>query len=52
MEGLGPSLTRIAHCTLSITRSALSRRNSVGAHYRSDHPGKGRDWRKRTVMEK
>ncbi len=33
-----------------ITRSALSREGSVGAHFRSDFPGKGRNWRKRTVM--
>jgi aspartate oxidase len=35
-----------------IARSALQRENSVGAHYRNDHPGKGRNWRKRIVMMK
>jgi L-aspartate oxidase len=33
-----------------ITNSALSREGSVGAHYRSDFPTKGRSWRKRTVV--
>ena len=35
-----------------ITRSALLREGSVGAHYRSDFPKKGTSWRKRTVMQK
>jgi L-aspartate oxidase len=35
-----------------ITRSALFREGSVGAHFRSDFPTKGRNWRKRTVMKK
>ena len=35
-----------------ITRSALLREGSVGAHYRSDLPAKGRNWRKRIVMTK
>jgi len=35
-----------------ITRSALQREGSVGAHFRSDFPSKGRYWRKRTVMSK
>jgi aspartate oxidase len=34
-----------------ITRSALSREGSVGAHFRSDFPTKGRNWRKRTVIQ-
>jgi L-aspartate oxidase len=33
-----------------ITRSALIREGSVGAHFRSDFPTKGRNWRKRTVI--
>jgi L-aspartate oxidase len=33
-----------------ITRSALSREGSVGAHYRSDFPMKGKRWRQRTTM--
>jgi len=37
---------------LLITRSALLREGSVGAHYRSDFPSKGRNWRKRIVMKK
>jgi L-aspartate oxidase len=35
-----------------IVRAALQREGSVGAHYRSDFPAKGRDWRKRTVMQR
>lgn len=35
-----------------ITRSALSREGSVGAHFRSDFPSKGKNWRKRTVLKK
>jgi len=45
-------LRNMVTAAMLITRSALSRRNSVGAHYRSDHTGKGRDWRKRTVIKK
>jgi L-aspartate oxidase len=33
-----------------ITHSALLREGSVGAHFRSDFPSKGRNWRKRTVI--
>jgi len=35
-----------------ITRSALLREGSVGAHYRSDLPSKGKNWRTRIVMTK
>jgi aspartate oxidase len=35
-----------------ITRSALLREGSVGAHYRNDFPAKGRNWKKRTVITK
>lgn len=35
-----------------ITRSALKREGSVGAHYRSDFTGKGKNWRRRTVLAK
>jgi len=35
---------------LLITRSALIREGSVGAHFRRDYPTKGKDWRRRTVM--
>jgi L-aspartate oxidase len=35
---------------LLITRSALQREGSVGAHFRSDFPTKGRNWRRRTVI--
>lgn len=33
-----------------ITRSALRRQGSVGAHFRSDFPSKGKNWRKRTIL--
>lgn len=35
-----------------ITRSALLRKGSVGAHFRSDFPAKGKTWRTRTVLAK
>ena len=35
-----------------ITRSALLREGSVGAHFRSDFPTKGKNWRKRIVITK
>jgi succinate dehydrogenase/fumarate reductase flavoprotein subunit len=35
-----------------ITQSALQREGSVGAHFRSDFPTKGKNWRKRTVIKK
>ena len=35
-----------------ITRSALLREGSVGAHYRIDFPSKGKNWRKRIAMKK
>jgi L-aspartate oxidase len=35
-----------------ITRSALQREGSVGAHFRSDFPTKGKNWRRRTVIKK
>jgi len=37
---------------LLITRSALHREGSVGAHFRSDFPTKGKNWRKRTLLKK
>ncbi len=38
--------------SMLIARSALLRENSVGAHFRSDHPAKGKNWRKRTVLKR
>ncbi len=35
-----------------ITRSALAREGSVGAHFRSDFPKKGKNWKTRTKMMK
>jgi succinate dehydrogenase/fumarate reductase flavoprotein subunit len=37
---------------LLITRSALHREGSVGAHFRTDYPTKGKNWRKRTMLQK
>jgi L-aspartate oxidase len=34
-----------------ITRSALLRENSVGAHFRRDFPNKGKNWRRRNVQK-
>jgi len=45
-------LRNMITASLLITRSALLREGSVGAHYRSDLPAKGKDWRKRIVMKK
>ncbi len=44
-------INMIAVSTL-ITRSALQREGSVGAHFRTDFPTKGKNWRTRTVMVK
>ena len=38
--------------SMLIVRSALQREGSVGAHYRSDFPEKGRNWRRRIVQER
>ncbi len=38
--------------SMLITRSALIREGSVGAHFRSDFPSKGKNWRKRTMLKK
>ena len=37
---------------LLITRSALHREGSVGAHFRSDYSTKGKNWKKRTLLKK
>ena len=57
MKGYGPDrnffeLRNMITAASLITRSALSRQGSAGAHYRSDFPAKGRNWKKRTVMVK
>jgi L-aspartate oxidase len=43
-------LRNMVAVSLLIARSALQRDNSVGAHFRSDYPVKGRNWRKRIVL--
>ncbi len=57
MKGCGPDrkffeLRNMITTASIITRSALQREGSVGAHFRSDFPTKGRNWRKRTVIKK
>ncbi|MFA5072891.1 MAG: L-aspartate oxidase [Nitrospirota bacterium] len=37
---------------LLVTRSALIREGSVGAHFRTDFPKKGKYWKKRTILAK
>ena len=43
-------LTNMLAVSTLITRSALQREGSVGAHFRTDFPTKGKNWRKRTVF--
>jgi L-aspartate oxidase len=45
-------LKNMVTAAMLITRSALQRENSVGAHFRRDFPHKGKDWRKRMVLQK
>jgi L-aspartate oxidase len=45
-------LRNMISASMLIARSALLRAGSVGAHFRSDFPGKGKTWRKRIVMTK
>jgi L-aspartate oxidase len=45
-------LRNMVTASLLITRSALLREGSVGAHYRSDLPAKGKNWRRRVVLAK
>ena len=57
IKGHGPDrsifeLKNMITTSALITRSALEREGSVGAHFRSDFPTKGRNWRKRTVITK
>jgi len=57
MKGHGPDrslfeLRNMLTSSMLITRSAILREGSVGAHFRSDFPGKGKNWRKRTIITK
>ena len=52
LERSALELRNMITAAMLITRSALLREGSVGAHYRSDFPGKGRNWRKRIVLER
>jgi L-aspartate oxidase len=45
-------LKNMITASMLVTRSALLREGSVGAHYRLDFPSKSRNWRKRIVMKK
>jgi L-aspartate oxidase len=45
-------LRNMITASLLIARSALQREGSVGAHYRSDFPSKGRNWRKRILLQR
>ena len=45
-------LRNMITASLLIARSALLREGSVGAHFRSDLPAKGKNWRKRIVAAK
>ena len=57
MKGLAPDrdvfeVRNMITTAQLITRSALQREGSVGAHFRSDFPTKGKNWRKRTVIKR
>jgi L-aspartate oxidase len=57
MKGHGPDralfeIRNMITTALLITRSALQREGSVGAHFRSDFPGKGKNWRRRTILNR
>ena len=43
-------LKNMLTAALLITRSALAREGSVGAHFRNDFPTRGRNWRRRTAI--
>jgi L-aspartate oxidase len=45
-------LRNMITAAMLITRSALLREGSVGAHFRSDYPAKGKNWRKRIILER
>jgi L-aspartate oxidase len=50
IERTGLELRNLIQMAALVTRSALERRGSIGAHYRSDYPGKGQGWRRHTVV--
>ena len=57
MKGHAPDrslfeLKNMITASMLVTRSALLREGSVGAHFRSDFPSKGKNWRKRTVLKR
>jgi L-aspartate oxidase len=45
-------LRNMVTTALLITRSALQREGSVGAHFRRDFPAKGRNWKKRIAIQR
>jgi L-aspartate oxidase len=48
----GLEMKNMLTVALIITESALARKGSVGAHYRSDFPQRGEDWQKHTNIIK
>lgn len=57
LKGQGPDRARfelrnMLATSMIITRSALTREGSVGAHFRRDFPGKGKNWRRRTILQR
>jgi L-aspartate oxidase len=50
IERTGLELRNLIQMAALVARSALERRGSIGAHYRSDFPGKGRGWRRHSVV--
>ncbi|MEW5746809.1 MAG: L-aspartate oxidase [Nitrospirota bacterium] len=46
----GLELKNMVTAALLITEAALARKGSVGAHYRSDFPGRGEDWQRHVTL--
>jgi len=50
IERTGLELRNLVQMADLVARSAWRRRGSIGAHYRKDHPTKGRGWKRHTVV--
>lgn len=50
IERTGLELRNLIQMAALVARSARERRGSIGAHYRSDYPSKGRGWRRHTTV--
>jgi len=48
----GLELQNMVEVSRLTTESAMLRKNSVGAHYRSDYPGKNEGWDKHIISAK